>query len=460
MINVLYIALEFAPVQTTGAYRSIDFARYLPDFGIMPHVLTVKPEDGERIFSTVSNAHLLEKLSPELSITYLVDQRPIDPTHESKWQRSIRMYSSLDDTFYRRFNQSLKHVLTAALSSRRFDAVIASAPPFGATHLGMAASKLLQCPLILDMRDSWADFEYAPSTTLLHYHAKRLAERSAFGAADKIVTVTERLANVFRSSHEHVPFERFDVIANGFDGDAFEQLEITCLANQPVFNIAYVGSYYYNPEEPVSLRHPHRLLHYSSGKEDWSYRGPQYFFRAWSRLISSNPEVGKRIRFHHIGKIPPFLDAMTKQYGVQQYCKAWGFVPKHQVGKLLDDMQALLATSMKRMDGGDYCLASKTFDYIMAKKTVLAFVCDGSQRDFLERAGIAIICDPDDATASAVKMEQLIINGAVHTLNADYVNQFHRREAANRLASVINEVTGQINLKNAGNRLRDEIPFI
>jgi hypothetical protein len=96
----------------------------------------------------------------------------------------------------------------------------------------------------------------------------------------------------------------------------------------------------------------------------------------------------------------------------------------------------------------------------MAKKTVLAFVCDGSQCDFLERAGIAIICDPDDATGSAVKMEQLVINGAALTLNADYVNQFHRREAANRLASVINEVTGHINLKHAGNRLRAEIPFI
>jgi len=441
-MKILYIALEFAPVQTTGAFRSIEFVRRLPEHGITPCVVTLRPEDGMRIFSAPLNAELLNGLPEDASRLELSDAKAVDPQSETPLASLFRLYTNLDDSFFYRFRGSLDAHMRARKLTETIDAVVASAPPFGATKLGMLAASRLNCPLILDMRDSWAELGFAPSPTSLHYRAKRRDESLAFGAAARVVTVTQRLAEVFRSAHPSLSRQRFDVVANGFPGHEFEGHTIKACSKE-VVEVAYVGSFYFSPEKPASLLRPQRYLQHRLKTEDWSYRGPQYFFAAWRALIDREPELGRRIRFNHIGNAPAFLMTMAADYGLADYCKLWGVVPKQEVGEILSKMDAMLATSMKRDDGGDYCLASKTFDYVEARKPVLAFVCEGSQRDFLQRAGIGVICDPDDIDGSAATMARLVREGVSLELNADYVNQFHRREAARRMAGVIYDVTGR-----------------
>ena len=55
MKPIVMIALEFAPVQTPGAFRSIELAKYLPQFGYQPHVITIDPDDGARLLGARSN---------------------------------------------------------------------------------------------------------------------------------------------------------------------------------------------------------------------------------------------------------------------------------------------------------------------------------------------------------------------------------------------------------------------
>ena len=66
-------------------------------------------------------------------------------------------------------------------------------------------------------------------------------------------------------------------------------------------------------------------------------------------------------------------------------------MPKHELRLALDQMDLQLATSMKRPIGGDYCLASKSFDYLLARKPIVAVVTEGSQKDFLEASGAAVM---------------------------------------------------------------------
>ncbi|MGD9804359.1 MAG: glycosyltransferase [Hyphomicrobiaceae bacterium] len=436
------IALEFAPVQTTGAFRSIDLARYLPEHGIDPTVLTIEPDYAAQTFGAKRNDALLSGLPSTVRVQHLQPAVALDPRSETPLARWLRMFGNLDDTFFKRFERSLREQVSIGANGSSFDAVYASLPPFGAGRLAELASRLLGKPLILDMRDAWSAFEQGPSMSYAHHVAKVRGEARALASATAVITVTDRLADLFRFSHPSVPSNRFHVVPNGFDGPLFESEKIPPQQIRDEFHIAYVGTYYYQPRQRRTLRRPHTLLQYSPGQEDWSYRSPLYFFKAWRELAKRDPDTARRIRFHHIGNVPSWLEPMLSAHGLASQSKLWGSLPKHEVAPVLDGMDAQLATSMKRIAGGDYCLASKTFDYVKARKPILGFVTEGSQKDFLVQSGGAIICDPDDAAASAETMRRLVLGELPSLeLNVDFLNRFHRRNAARQTAMIIDSVT-------------------
>lgn len=437
MKNVLMICLEFGPVQTTGAFRSLDFVRHLPEFGVRPHVLTIDPDHGEKIFNARRNDALLSSLPLETDVQYLVPSKTT-PLNESAARRYLRLLTSFGDGFFERFREPLSNKVNELRRITRLDAVYASAPPFGAARLGEEAARQLGVPFILDMRDAWSEWTVAPHTTYLHYRATLRAESRAFAAASKIVTVTDALAEVFRESHPSVEAGKFSIIPNGFDGPLFDPGELSVANSEKgSFDIAYLGSYYYTPSTGHNWLRPHRWLQYQRPGEDWSYRSPKYFFAAWKLLLERNPSVGARIRFHHIGAAPQWLIPLAAQYGVQEHCTLHGVLPKQEVGSALSKMDALLGTSMKRDRQGDYCLSSKTFDYLRAGKPVIAFVTPGAQRGFYAAAGNAVFADPDDVVGASAVLEAIANGRCKLTLKADFVNQFSRSATTKQLASVL-----------------------
>jgi len=438
MKPIVMIALEFAPVQTPGAFRSIELAKYLPQFGYQPHVITIDPDDGAQLFGARRNDALLANLPDAVKIHYIKPARP--PRPETRIGQFLRIWTALNDGFYARFETALRAKLIDIGRDHAIEAVYVSAPPFGAARLGELAADTLGTGWALDMRDAWSEWGMAPYPSYLHYRARLADEARAFKRATAVVTVTERLREVFRETHPGVPAGKFEVVANGFDGPAFEAESMPSPPASGPVNIVYAGSFYYTPPKPAGLRHPHRWLQYTRGDEDWSYRSPLYFFRAWQALARTNPTAAGRIRFHHIGATPPWLETMAADHGLADQCKWWGMLPKQELTTALQTMDIQLATSMKRERGGDYCLASKTFDYLLARKPILAFVTDGSQQDFLRASGAAIICDPDDAEHSAATMLSAISDGVDLELDADYLNGHHRREAAVQMAKVLGRV--------------------
>ena len=64
MPRALLIAYYFPPIQEVGGFRTLRFAKFLPDFGWQPSVLTVSPESvHERV-----DAGLLEQCPETIAI--------------------------------------------------------------------------------------------------------------------------------------------------------------------------------------------------------------------------------------------------------------------------------------------------------------------------------------------------------------------------------------------------------
>lgn len=313
--------------------------------------------------------------------------------------------------------------------------------------LGMYAARALNLPYILDMRDAWSQWLPGPQISRLHYIRKQRDELKAFSAADAIVGVTPELIDLFAATNPSVPRSRFHTVTNGMSG--IENVPATALwadAGENL-NIGYVGSFYWTPSSAASMRAPHRYLQYDPGMEDWSYRSPLPFFRAWSQLNMQAPDVGARLRFHHVGRTPDWLMPMAAEHGLADRCLSHGVLPKKDIADFLDSMNGLLGTSMKRTDGLDYCLASKSFEYLASGKPTLAFVCAGAQRRFFEDVGGAVIFDPDNPDASAKQLQSLAGTTRQIPINKDVLSHYDFNQITAQMASLIQKTVASANVK-------------
>jgi hypothetical protein len=439
MTNLLLIALEFPPIQAAGAFRSLRFVTHLPRFGIRPIVVTLDPMQFADGKVHVFNRALAAKV-PSNTPIYLLDVAAIEPDRPSAQKvvaedvRGIRC-------------ASFKELFASLNAAHAIDAIWTTCPPFNVADLAIAARDAFEKPLIVDMRDAWSQWGSVPFRTWLHYRRALRDEVKLMNAADAVVCVTPQLTQMqwrlTRKAHHH-----FHWIPNAYDFETPPPCELRLAPEKARLRISYVGQFYFNALHenadgiiPWYKKKPHRWLHYYATRQRWIYRTPYFFFRAWARLRETSPALGDRLEFHYVGHLPDWLPEMADAFGLGQLCTWHGFKPKQETQDVLEGSDALLATSIKVLDGEDYCLASKTFDYIAAGKPVLGFVCPGTQRDFLVGSNISVLFDPDDAEGSASQLGTLVENGVTRKVDFGYLETYSSLSTTRQLADIVAQLS-------------------
>lgn len=435
MINVLFIALEFPPLQVAGSFRALRFAKLLPSHGIRPIVVTFNPAQfTDSAIHKVSPAFASE-IPADTPIYFLdvsaieTDKAPLPPGVQTPFRGTH--CATFEELFSR------------VAADFEIDLIWATSPPFNVGPLAMAAKQYFSRPLLLDMRDAWSQWGSAPFRTWFHYRAILAKERAMLNAADAVVSVTPQLVDMewrlTRKSRSD-----FHWIPNAYDQEALPQGDISLAPGKRTYRIAYTGQFYYNNLHetprgtiPWYRKMPHRWLHYHATQQRWIYRTPYFFFRAWKIFRDTYPDLAQRFEFHYVGNLPDWLPAMAGEFGLTEQCTWHGFKPKAETDAILGDCDAMLSTSIKVENGEDYCLASKTFDYIAARKPVLGFVCPGTQRDFLAGAGIAALFDPDDPKQCARQLHNLIENGVRQEIDHTYLERYSSLVTTKQLADLI-----------------------
>jgi len=239
---------------------------------------------------------------------------------------------------------------------------------------------------------------------------------------------------------------KYTVITNGFDEDEMPQLVNLKFKKNKII-IGYVGSFYYTPEYRDNIFRPwwkkplHRMLNYVPRKEDWLYRSPFYFFKTIQSILDKHQDWKERVEIRFAGSTPKWLIDQIKAFGLENNCRHYGHLNHDDVISFQKGCDALLITSSKVIDGRDYSIAGKTFEYFTIGKPILAFVCDGVQKDLLQQSGSAVMFNPDDNKQSVTTMLQFF-NGNIK-LNPDmsFIKQHHRKNLTKKLAGVIREIT-------------------
>ena len=87
---------------------------------------------------------------------------------------------------------------------------------------------------------------------------------------------------------------------------------------------------------------------------------------------------------------------------------------------------------------------AKTFEYLGARKPILATVPDGDLRDLIARVRIGWSVDPEDVDGMKQLLQQLIQAKRNGTLKVDpddeYIAQFERRALTGRLAAILDSL--------------------
>jgi glycosyltransferase involved in cell wall biosynthesis len=89
----------------------------------------------------------------------------------------------------------------------------------------------------------------------------------------------------------------------------------------------------------------------------------------------------------------------------------------------------------------------KTYEYMAAGKPILATFPDGDARDYLEKAGTAYLCRPNDINGMREILKRAYRGFKDEKMekapNREFISQFERRSLTQKLAGVFNRVLGK-----------------
>jgi hypothetical protein len=438
--TILFVALEFPPLNNTGTYRSLKFVKYLPEFGIKPIVITLDEQDSFDTFGVNSDQKLIDEIKDieihRLSIKKL--------KLNNKIFRFFRIFFSLHDKIANRTLTNFKKKIDEIFSSNQIQAVIITFPPFSCERFVTLIKKNYEVKVIVDFRDAWSAWGNHFFPSYFHYRIIRRMERNVFLRADTIVTVTNELKEKFISIHGQEMRKKIEVIPNGFDFEIKNKKIINKqIEDDSIIRVGYIGSFYFDPKLESEVNKPwykkrfYRIFQYSLNEEDWKYRSPFYFLKTLKCFIQNNPEMKSKIVLEHIGNSPDWLTKMIEHFNLQDNFISHGFKTQSEVMDIAKQFDYLLATSEKNLVGPHYCLPSKIFDYLKLNKPIIAFVTPGSQLEFLKKSGISIFFNPDCYEDNSRKLKELITSESVFEPNKSYLINYHRKNLTKRLSELI-----------------------
>lgn len=446
MKRVLIIAkLEYRYPRIAG------LAKYLPDFGWEPTILTLPIIDDPRDASFFpadylrGKARIIEVPYPGdifsllrrkwLGILGFNTDKPlkqqIKGVVSNKFKKSF--VSSIVEYLYNSFYRFLdiffaypdkqktwiKPALRRALSlleEEKFDIILSSSSPVATHIVAHKLKKRFKIPWVADFRDLWSQNAYYPYPFWRRVLETRL-EVSTLRLCDGLITVSGPCAEKLRNLHKG---KKVWVITNGFDPELVNEppLELT-----DKFTITYTGVIY-------------------RGKRD-----PSKILMALKDLISDKAMDLDDIEVRFYGSENPWLQKKIEEYELSKSVKQYGMISRGDALKKQWESQVLLLLNWDdEREKGIY--TGKVFEYLAAKRPIL--VTGGSRGDVLEelmeetKAGVHCPTVEDIKKALLEFYSEYKREGKVsYQGNWSKIQKYSYKEMAKRFTNVFEQIVMQ-----------------
>lgn len=358
MKKVLFITYYWPPAGGAPINRILKFYSYLPDFGWEPVILTtrggdfpfedqslleeVRPETPVYRSKGLSLHKIFSRISPKSKKNFVPygftdNSRNGFMDNLSRWVK----YNFIPDT---RFPWYFKTVGKAVeiIRDQKIDLIFSSSPPQTNHLIARAAAKRTGIPWVGDFRDPWTDvfwlLDNSKRWKWIHRIDQRI-ERRTIAGMNAIITVGPSLAEILGRKTD----KKIAQITNGFDDRYFSELKYE---RGHKFRIIYAGSL--------------------SREQD-----PACFFDALE-LLKDETDFMKDCEILFLGNFPVYLHELA---GKSAFSRNVIYEPYTIYTESLRSVVSseLLLLIVPRTEHNKCILTSKLFDYMGARRPVLAY---------------------------------------------------------------------------------------
>lgn len=431
MKKVLIVSFFFPPTNAIGAIRVGKFAKYLPEFGWEPWVLTIDPDllnvpqdlpveiPAERVIRAdfgplTKMARRRNPASP--AHAGAISARAAKPGLAGRLRR--RLFGMVSDSRLPDrglpWNLPALRAGSALLATHRFDAILSSHGPPASSMVASRLAKRHQLPWVADFRDLWTqNHAHKDRPRILHWMEQGV-EKYFMRRCLAMTTVSSPLKRQLETLHR----KPVTVIMNGFDAEEYSVPAITPRIDD-VLRIVYTGMIY-------------------EGKQDLSP-----LLLAARELIDEDADMSQHLRMEFYGVNPAFVLAQAAAHGTGHVVVASPRIPQAEArARQLDaDVLLLLDWSVPGVVG---YASGKIFEYFAARKPILALGPEGSVIEgLLKETRAGVLATSKDQVRETLRPWLLRRKNAApvpYEGDVAAIGRYSRRGQTRALASVLDSI--------------------
>jgi len=381
---MLMICYYWPPAGGPGSLRAVKFARYLPQFGWEPVILTV--QKGEFPYNDPS----LEK---DLSVkTRVYRTKSWEPfflykkmTHKKKDDRlpvgllTLKKHNIREKiTAWIRanifvpdarigwipfaVNEGLK-----IIKKEKIDLVLTSSPPHSLQLIGLILKKISRLPWIADLRDPWTHIRYYQfiKRNVCISKIDQLIEKKVLREADHVTTVSPSLVSAFKSKENMFNNNKISLLPHGYDENDFRQVK----RNQPIkFQITHTGN----------------LL---------EHQNPKILWQSLKQILQQIPDFKDNLLIRFIGRTHPSILESIHYYGLTAFFQSQSFLPHNLIIQEIVDSSLLLVV-IPEIEDNKGIITTKLLEYLGSRNPILIIgPQDGDVAKIISNISNSRICE-------------------------------------------------------------------
>lgn len=411
MPKVLIICGTFPPQSDVGGLRPAMMAKFLPEFGWEPLVLTRDYGDDHGLRDFRMHIDGLQNVR--------VMRVEVSAREEKEYLRArgfiwrARHFLEIEKTFPpAAYDKSWKFA-RAHLCDEKIDVIWATAPDFPPLRIGRDLSQKLGIPWIADFRD----ITEQEDGIRRHWRESLLRVRSRFRRS-RLMRTSSFLTTV--SQYHGRMLERKTgkacrLVYNGYDPELFKPVSPS---QNRRFSIVYLG----------------RIL-------SERYRNPRLLFQALDALISLGAIDAGNIEIAFYATEPSILKPIIREYNSAQVCLLHDRLEHNKLPDIMAKASILLLLNEYGRSG---VLSTKLFEYLAMERPILCIRTEQTSEmaEIIKKANAGYAGDDLEDVKRFLLVHYGMWKRQGYCLsNSDqtYISQFSRREQAGRLADLLTE---------------------
>lgn len=409
MFKVLVVAYYFPPMGLSGVQRTLKFVKYMRNYNWEPTVIT-----SGNVAYFAHDKSLTDELN-SLDIKVIRVSGSKEPNSILSKFGTVKLpgefirnvFDKLNQTFYipdnkKSWSKLAYKKIVEILNKERYDALFITCPPFSAFEIISKIKKTHDIPLFADYRDLWYKSYFSFYATPFHKLLHKKKEYWALKSADRITVTNRKIKEKLLHTYPFLTFEDVVIISHGYDHEDFEKIPA-----QP------------KPQNKMVLMYSGIFMVYNT---------PKYFLQAFKQLTIERPDIASNIELHFVGFLRKENQKLIRKLKLQAFVKDHGYV-NHTDAIAKIKSADVLWFMVGRRRNIDAILPGKVYEYIGARKSVLACVPDGAAKMAVEESGAGFICSPDDINEikeTILKVYNNYKNGSLPIPSDEIVEKFRR----------------------------------